>query len=78
MTPDLAPLLAHLEKSFNPIDQAMAELEDWVSPLESNVAGFARRADACFQEMVGLAHLLEPHERWLQKVARHLGLRLEL
>jgi len=65
MTPDLAPLLDYLDKRFNAINQDMADLKESVSSLQRSVDGFARRADAYFQEMVVLTHRVERHERWL-------------
>jgi len=78
MTADFAPLIAYLDKRFDSMDREMSELKEGFSSLQGSVDGFAKRADAYFQEMVVLAHRVERHERWLQEIAKHLGMRLEL
>jgi hypothetical protein len=70
MSTDFAPLLAYLDKRFDTIEREMAELGDGFSVLQGSIDGFARRADAYFQEMVVLAHRVERHERWLQHTAK--------
>lgn len=78
MPPELAPLLDYLDQRFNAINQDMADLKESMSSLQRSVDGFARRADAYLQEMAVPTQRVERHERWLQEIARHLGLRLEL
>ncbi len=78
MTTDFAPLIAYLDKRFDSIGGEMSDLKEGFASLQGSVDGFARRADAYFQEMVVLAHRVERHERWLQEIAKHLGMRLEL
>jgi hypothetical protein len=77
MTADFAPLLAYLDKRFDSIERDMAELKDAFSSLQGSVDAYAKRADAYFQEMVVLTHTVQRHDRWLQQIAKQLGITLE-
>ena len=50
MTADFAPLVAYLDKRFDSMDREMSELKEGFSSLQGSVDGFARRADAYFQD----------------------------
>ena len=47
------------------------------SNLLSAVDAYAKKADTYFQEMVMLAHKVDRHEKWLQKIAEKLDIKLE-
>lgn len=45
--------------------------------LLTAVDSYAKKADTYFQEMVMLAHKVDRHEKWIQKIAEKLGIKLE-
>jgi hypothetical protein len=77
MTTDFAPLLAYLDKRFDGIEREIAELKEGFSSLQGSVDAYAKRADAYFQEMGLLSHAVQRHERWLQQIAKQLGITLD-
>jgi hypothetical protein len=84
MTQDLTRLIEYLDRRFGAIDEQlgavgrrMEELRSEFDVLQTSVDAYAKRADAYFQEMVVLTHTVHRHERWLQQIARQLGITLE-
>jgi putative N-acetylmannosamine-6-phosphate epimerase len=77
MSSDFAPLLEFLERRFGGIEEQLAGLKQGFDTLQTTVDGYAKRADAYFQEMVVLTHQVERHERWLHQIADKLGVKLE-
>jgi hypothetical protein len=65
MSPDLAVLLDCMEKRFGEMEHRFDRLEAHFSELQGAVDGYAKRADAYFQEMVVLANKVDRHECWL-------------
>ena len=55
----------------------LEKLDEQFSILQTAVDGYAKKADAYFQEMVVLANKVNRHEKWLQQIANKLGLNLE-
>jgi DNA replication initiation complex subunit (GINS family) len=53
------------------------ELKQDFSNLQTAVDNYAKKADTYFQEMVVLTHKVERLEKWLQKVADKIGIKLE-
>lgn len=47
------------------------------SDLQTSVDAYARKADTYFHEMVMLSHKVDRHEKWLQKLAEKIGVKLE-
>ena len=45
--------------------------------LMTSVDGYAKKADAYFQEMVMLSHKVDRHEKWIQQIAEKLGVKLD-
>ncbi len=48
-----------------------------VNNLLTAVDGYAKKADAYFQEMVALSHKVDRHEKWLLQLAEKLGVKLQ-
>ncbi len=59
------------------LDKRFEEIREDFSNLQTAVDAYAKRADAYFQEMVMLAHKVDRHEKWIQKIAEKLGIKLE-
>jgi hypothetical protein len=59
MNPDFAPLLDYLEKRFDRIENRLEELGQGFSAFRGAVDSYVTRADAYFQEMVALSHMVE-------------------
>ena len=51
--------------------------KDDFSQLLTAVDGYAKKADAYFQEMVMLSHKVDRHEKWFHQIAEKLGIKLE-
>lgn len=51
--------------------------KDDFNKLLTAVDAYAKKADTYFQEMVMLAHKVDRHEKWIQKIAEKLGIKLE-
>ena len=77
MNPDFAPLLNYLEKRFDRMETRIDELNQWFSGFQTAVDGYAKPADAFFQELVALSHKVERHDRWLHPIAEKLGVKTE-
>ena len=48
-----------------------------VNDLLNAVDTYAKKADTYFQEMVMLAHKVNRHEKWIQRIAEKVGVKLE-
>lgn len=55
----------------------LEELRKDFARLESGVDAYAKKADTYFQEMVMLGHKVDRHEKWIQQLAKKLGVKLE-
>ena len=53
------------------------ELKADFNDLQTSVDAYVHKADAYFQEMVMLSHKVDRHEKWLQKLAEKLGVKLD-
>lgn len=53
------------------------ELKSDFRNLQTSVDAYAHKADTYFQEMVMLSHKVDRHEKWPQKLAEKLGVKLE-
>ncbi|MFH1968487.1 MAG: hypothetical protein ABIJ84_03820 [bacterium] len=53
------------------------ELKEDFRNLQLSVDAYAVKADKYFQEMVMLSHKVDRHEKWLQKIADKIGIKLE-
>lgn len=70
-------LLDHINERFDSIDGRLEELGRSFDTLQSAVDGYAKRADGYFQEMLMLSRRVKRHERWLQAIAKQVGLQLD-
>lgn len=59
------------------IDNLKIELKQDINNLHTAVDGYAKKADAYFQEMVMLAKKVDRQERWIQIIAEKVGVKLE-
>ena len=55
----------------------LEELRKDFARLESAVDAYAKRADDYFKEMVALAHKVDRLEKWIQQIAKKIGMKLE-
>ena len=78
MNPDISYSIEYMEKRFGEMGKRFDRMEQMFSDLQGALDAYAKRADAYFQEMVVLTHRVERHERWLQQIAKQLGITLEL
>jgi uncharacterized coiled-coil DUF342 family protein len=53
------------------------EIKQSFSDLQTSVDAYAKKADTYFQEMVMLTHKVDRMEKWIQKIADKVGLKLE-
>ena len=47
------------------------------SDLLTSVDSYAQKADTYFKEMVMLSHKVDRHEKWLQKIAEKIDIKLK-
>jgi CRISPR/Cas system-associated endonuclease Cas3-HD len=48
-----------------------------IQNLLDAIDGYAQKADTYFQEMLMLARKVDRHEKWIQQIAKKLGVELE-
>jgi len=77
MDKDFSELVQYLDEKFIKIDKRFDEMKNDFSNLQSAVDAYAKRADAYFQEMVALSHKVDRHEKWIQQIAKKVGIKLE-
>ena len=90
MDKDFSELIEYLDKKFEKINHQFIEVGAKLGTLEENKAdksdinnlmnaidAYAKKADAYFQEMVMLTHKVDRMEKWIQKIADKVGLKLE-
>ena len=59
------------------IDQRFSEMRQDFSNLQTAVDRYAKKADAYFQEMVALTHKVDRLEKWVLRIAKKIGMKLE-
>jgi len=77
---DIEKLLSAMEIKFPTkvdFENFKDECHKDFSNLQTSVDAYAHKADTYFQEMVMLSHKVERHEKWLQKLADKLGVKLD-
>ena len=52
-------------------------LKEDFSKLESSVDNHAKKVDTYSTEMTVLSHKIDRHEKWIEKAAKKLGIKLE-
>ena len=57
--------------------QDLEGLRKGFARLQTGVDAYAKKADTYFQEMVMLSHKVDRHEKWIQKIAEKIGIKLE-
>ncbi len=60
------------------MDQKFEGLRSDFSDLQISVDGFAKKADAYFQEMVVLTHQVRRLEKWVHQIAKATNVQLEI
>ena len=66
-----------VDREFVSIHAEFADLKKDFRQLQTAVDAYAKKADTYFQEMVMLAHKVDRHEKWLQKLADKVGVKLD-
>ncbi|OGZ64028.1 MAG: hypothetical protein A3A98_03725 [Candidatus Staskawiczbacteria bacterium RIFCSPLOWO2_01_FULL_40_39] len=77
---DIEKLLSAMEVKFPTkvdFENFKDEYHKDFSNLQTSVDTYAKKADTYFQEMVMLSHKVDRHEKWLQKLADKLGVKLD-
>lgn len=76
---DLKENVVDLKTQVLSIEKSLQEKSDKsdINNLTSSIDAYAHKADTYFQEMVMLSHKVDRHEKWLQKLAEKLGVKLE-
>ena len=77
---DIEKLLSAMEVKFPTkvdFENFKDEYHKDFSNLQTSVDTYAKKADTYFQEMVMLSHKVDRHEKWLQKLAEKLGVKLD-
>lgn len=64
------------KEDLKQIAEDLVKKEDFIE-LQTSIDVYAKKADTYFQEMVVLSHKVERLEKWLQKVADKVGIKLE-
>jgi len=59
------------------MEEGFSGLKESFNDLQISVDAYAHKADTYFQEMVMLSHKVDRHEKWLQKLAEKLGVKLD-
>lgn len=77
MEKNFQELIEYLDNKFIDIDRRFDNMNKKFDDLQTSVDSYAKRADAYFQEMTMMAHKIDRHEKWIQKLAHKLGVELE-
>jgi|AntAceMinimDraft_18_1070375.scaffolds.fasta_scaffold36073_2 uncharacterized coiled-coil DUF342 family protein len=72
-----ASLLNEILGNRKDLSDFKEEMRENFSDLQSAVDAYAKKADAYFQEMVMLSHKVDRNEKWIQQLAKKLGVKLE-
>ena len=70
-------LLNEIFTNRKDLENFKKETQKNFSDLQSAIDGYAKKADAYFQEMVMLSHKVDRHEKWIKQMADKLGIKLE-
>ena len=72
-----------ITKAFGEIFATKQDFQSWEEKNQKNfsdlilsVDGYAKKADAYYQEMMMLSVKVDRHEKWLQQIAEKLDLKL--
>ncbi|OGZ61978.1 MAG: hypothetical protein A3H51_00070 [Candidatus Spechtbacteria bacterium RIFCSPLOWO2_02_FULL_38_8] len=77
MKENFSELISYLDMRFAKIETRLDDLSGRFDDLQVSVDGYAKRAEAYFQEMVMLSHRVSLHEKWLRQIAEKVGVKLE-
>ena len=93
MNQDFSELIEYLDGKFSKIDERFVGIDTRLSNIEMKleskadkadinelmnaIDAYAKKADAYFQEMVMLAHKVDRLEKWVNEIAKKLGMKLE-
>ena len=70
-------LAREIGSAHTELQSEMHELRKDFNNLQTAVDGYAKKADAYFQEMVMLSHKVDRMERWILQIAKKTGVQLE-
>lgn len=79
MTEDNKELVEYLDVKFGKLEDKLdrkAEKSE-VNEILANLDAYAKQADTYFQEHILLAGQVSRHERWHERIAKRLGMKLE-
>lgn len=77
---DIEKLLLAMEEKFPTkldFDNFKDEYRKDFSEMQTSVDNYAEKADTYFQEMAMLTLKVNRHEKWLEKMAEKLGMKLD-
>ncbi|OGZ62382.1 MAG: hypothetical protein A3C58_03010 [Candidatus Staskawiczbacteria bacterium RIFCSPHIGHO2_02_FULL_34_10] len=77
MKEDNLELVEYLDGKFKKVEDDFNDLKKDFNALQTSVDAYANKADTYFQEMAMLTLKVNRHEKWLEKVAEKLGMKLE-
>lgn len=55
----------------------LGELKRDFGNIQLSIDSYAKRADAYFQEMAMFSHKIDRQERWIQEIAKKIGMKLD-
>ena len=53
------------------------DIDEKFNNLQTSIDSYAKKSDAYFQEMAMLSHKVNRQEKWIQEIAKKVGIRLE-
>ena len=77
MKEDFSELIEYLDGKFKKVENDFSELKSNFNTLQTSVDNYAQKADTYFQEMAMLTLKVNRHEKWLEKMAEKLGMKLD-
>ena len=70
-------IIYHYFASKEELADFREEMRQSFSDLQTSVDAYAKKADTYFQEMVVLAHKVDRLEKWINQIAKKVGIELQ-
>jgi uncharacterized coiled-coil DUF342 family protein len=73
---DFTKLYRYFDKRFSEVEKQFEKVHDDNNKTLNAVDAYAKQAETYMQEMLALAHKVDPLEQWIMKVAEATGVKL--
>lgn len=74
---EFTKLFKYMQNEFKLVRQEIAEVKGSVNLYSNAVGAYAKQTETYMQEMLGLGHQVNRHERWHHQTAKACGVKLQ-